>query len=75
MPYAADYGRGVAHLRFAMRPRRWYTQEVAPPTLRAIKLTARLWRYHSLVRQKRYDDAPYHTATFRQRRYRRIIHA
>jgi hypothetical protein len=63
------------HAAAEMRPRRWYTEEVAPPALRAIKLTARLWRYRALVRPKKYVTTSYHTATFRQRRYRRITHA
>jgi|RhiMetdeSRZDD1v2_1073273.scaffolds.fasta_scaffold150098_3 hypothetical protein len=62
MPYAAAHGGDPADPRFAMRPRRWYTYEVVPPGRRAVKLTARLWRYRALVRRKRYDAAPYYGA-------------
>ena len=72
MPYAADHGPGPADPRFAMRPRRWYTDEVAPPGRRAVKLTARLWRYRSLVRRKKYDAAPYYgAASLRWRKKKR----
>jgi len=69
MPYAAGSGRRIAHPWFAMRPRRWYTSEVAPPGRRAIKLTARLWHYRSLVRRKSNDAAPYYGAAFKYRRH------
>ena len=62
MPYAADHGSGAPRPSIAMRPRRWYTNEIAPPGRRAVKLTARLWRYRSLVRRKRNDAAPYYGA-------------
>jgi hypothetical protein len=54
-----------------MRPRRWYTDEVAPPGRRDLKLTARLWRYRSLVRRKKNDAAPYYRAA--SLRWRRFI--
>ena len=60
MPPAAEQGRGVAHAWFAMRPRRWYADEIAPPGRPNVKLTARLWRYRSLVRRKYYDADPYY---------------
>jgi hypothetical protein len=42
-----------------MRPRRWYTDEVAPPRRRqAVKLTSELWRYRSLVRRRNNNAAP-----------------
>jgi hypothetical protein len=47
----------TAHPRVAMRPRRWYTDEVAP-SRRAVKLTSELWRYRSLVRRRKNDAAP-----------------
>ncbi len=62
MPYAAGQGHGIAHPRYALRPRRWYTDEVAPPSRRAIKLTTRQWRYRSLIRRKNNDAAPYYGA-------------
>jgi hypothetical protein len=76
MPYAANLGGGPPNPRFAMRPRRWYTHEVAPPGRRAVKLTARLWRYRSLVRHKKYDAASYYGARllrWRKRKQPRTI--
>jgi len=61
MWHAADPARPV-HPKAVMRPRRWYTDEVAPPRRRDIKLTTRLWRYRSLVRHKRNDAATYYRA-------------
>ena len=58
---AVDQGDRAAHLGAVMRPRRWYTDEFAPPR-RDIKLTARLWRYRSLVRHKKDDAASYYGA-------------
>lgn len=76
MPSAADRGRGVCHARFAMRPRRWYADEVAPPGRRNQKLTAHLWRYRSLVRRKGYDADTYYRVTVgrlhKKKRLRRI---
>jgi hypothetical protein len=60
MPYATGHGRGIAHPRFAMRPRRWYASEFAPPGRRAVKLNARLWRYRSFIRRKNNDATPYY---------------
>jgi hypothetical protein len=71
MPCAAGSGRHIAHPRFAMRPRRWYANEVAPPGRRAMKLTAQLWRYRYLVRQKTYDAAPYYGAALSRSRKRK----
>jgi len=59
-----------------MRPRRWYTDEVVPPGRRAVKLTARLWRYRSVVRRKSYDAAPYYGAAsshLRKRKWRQRL--
>jgi len=41
-----------------MRPRRWYTDEIAPQRRRNVKLNARYWRYRSFIRRKRDDAAP-----------------
>ena len=41
-----------------MRPRRWYTDEIAPQRRRNIKLNARNWRYRSLIRRKCEGAAP-----------------
>jgi hypothetical protein len=60
MSRAADQGHGAGHAQFAMRPRRWYANEVAPPGRPNLKLTALLWRYRSLARHKKYDTASYY---------------
>jgi len=76
MPYAAGPGQQIAHPRYAMRPRRWYANEAAPPGHRAMKLTAQLWRYRYLVRQKSYDAAPYYGAAsshLRKRKWRQRL--
>jgi hypothetical protein len=73
MPRAADRGHGVVHAWFAMRPRRWYADEVAPPGRPNVKLTARLWRYRSLVcRKQYYTDTYYRLAAARFRKKKRI---
>jgi hypothetical protein len=76
MSRAANHGRGIGHAWFAMRPRRWYADEVAPPGRRNVKLTAQLWRYRSLVQRKNYDaDTYYRVAVVRlhkKKRMRRI---
>lgn len=49
-----------ARVRFissAMRPRRWYGNEVAPRK-RRVKLTARTWRYQAVIRSRKVDAAP-----------------
>jgi len=40
-----------------MRPRRWYTDEHAPPA-RATPMTSALWRYRSLAQRHINDAAP-----------------
>ena len=40
-----------------MRPRRWYTDEAAPPR-RAVSLTSELWRYRSLGCRRKKNAAP-----------------
>jgi len=40
-----------------MRPRRWYTDEHAPPA-RATPMTSALWRYRSLAQRHMNDAAP-----------------
>jgi hypothetical protein len=41
-----------------MRPRRWYTDEIAPQRRRNVKLNADNWRYRSFIRRKREGAAP-----------------
>jgi hypothetical protein len=41
----------------ALRPRRWYTNEIAPHG-RDVRLTSQLWRYRALARRKMHDAAP-----------------
>jgi hypothetical protein len=48
----ADQTIRATHIGAAMRPRRWYTDEVAPPR-HALKLTTQLWRCQSLVRTRK----------------------
>ena len=48
---------GAVQVGSAMRPRRWYTAEVAPPQRRT-KLTAQAWRYQSRVQRRMIDAAP-----------------
>jgi hypothetical protein len=71
MPYAAGQAHGIAHPRYALRPRRWYTNEVAPPSRRGIKLTARQGRYRSLIRRKSNDAASYYGAALSRPRKKR----
>jgi hypothetical protein len=66
MPQAAGQN-GIAHSRYTLRPRRWYTTEVAPPSRRAIKLTARQWRYRSLTRRKHNVTATYYRSALSRR--------
>jgi hypothetical protein len=40
-----------------MRPRRWYTEELAPPC-HAARMTSALWRYRSLAQRPKHDAAP-----------------
>ena len=46
------------HLGSEMRPRRWYTDETAPPPRRNITLTMQNWRYRALTRHKNENAAP-----------------
>jgi hypothetical protein len=46
------------YLGSEMRPRRWYTDEIAPQRRRNVKLNAHYWRYRSFIRRKREDAAP-----------------
>jgi hypothetical protein len=52
----ADHSSRTLHAGAEMRPRRWYTDEHAPPA-RAARMTSQLWRYRALA-QRRMDDAP-----------------
>jgi hypothetical protein len=46
------------YLDSEMRPRRWYTDEIAPLRRRNVKLNTHNWRYRSFIRRKREDAAP-----------------
>ena len=60
----------------AMRPRRWYTLEIAPPHSRAIRLTVQHWRYQSLVRGRNSDAAPAaNSASTGHAKLRRLVRA
>ena len=55
-----DTSEGCARTVYAraeMRPRRWYTDERAPPR-RAARMTSALWRYRSLAQRRKNDAAP-----------------
>jgi len=52
MSQAAQLGDWETRPMFALRPRRWYTNEIAPHG-RDVRLTTRLWRYRALVRRTR----------------------
>jgi hypothetical protein len=56
---AVDPGVLTARRSGAMRPRRWYGAEITPPRLRGVTLTARQWRYRTLVRRKNNDATLY----------------
>jgi hypothetical protein len=58
MEHVAD--RVVHDIRMGseMRPRRWYSDEIAPQRRRNVKLNAHYWRYRSFIRRKREDAAP-----------------
>jgi hypothetical protein len=62
MQAASGIQARAVHVGAAMRPRRWYTDEVAPPRHNNAKVTALTWRYHSLVRGRKHDAAPAHGA-------------
>ncbi len=48
----ADHGSRTLHAGAEMRPRRWYTDEHAPPA-RAARMTSQLWRYRALAQRRR----------------------
>jgi hypothetical protein len=52
------------HAGVEMRPRRWYTDEHAPPP-RAARITSELWRYRSLAQRRTTTNA----APFLERRW------
>jgi len=54
---SADHGSRALHAGAEMRPRRWYTDEHAPPA-RAARMTSALWRYRSLAQRRTHDAAP-----------------
>jgi hypothetical protein len=59
-----------------MRPRRWYTVEVAPSQCRAIRLTVQDWRYQSLVRGSDVEAAPAsRSASTNHAKLRRLVRA
>ena len=53
----ADRHSRALHAGAEMRPRRWYTDEHAPPA-RAAHMTSALWRYRSLAQRRTNDAAP-----------------
>jgi hypothetical protein len=53
---ASERGRTI-HMGAEMRPRRWYTDERAPPS-RVARMTSELWRYRSLAQRRKYGAAP-----------------
>jgi hypothetical protein len=53
----ADRHGRTLHAGAEMRPRRWYTDEHAPPT-RAPRMTGELWRYRMLAQRRTNDAAP-----------------
>lgn len=56
MNRAAAWRDRAAQPMIALRPRRWYTDEIAPCD-RSVRLTTRLWRYRTLTRRKNHDAA------------------
>jgi hypothetical protein len=52
----ADRGRTL-HAGAEMRPRRWYTDERAPPA-GAARMTSELWRYRALAQRRKNNAAP-----------------
>ena len=54
---SADHGSRALHAGAEMRPRRWYTDEHAPPA-RAARMTSALWRYRSLAQRHTHNAAP-----------------
>ena len=53
----ADRRSRMLHARAEMRPRRWYTDERAPPA-RAARVTGELWRYRVLAQRRTNNAAP-----------------
>jgi hypothetical protein len=53
----ADQRSRTLHAGAAMRPRRWYTDEHAPPP-RAARMTSELWRYRMLAQRRTNNAAP-----------------
>jgi hypothetical protein len=53
----ADRRSYTLHTGAEMRPRRWYTDEHAPP-VRAARMTSQLWRYRALAQRHTNDAAP-----------------
>jgi hypothetical protein len=53
----ADRASRTLHAGAGMRPRRWYTDEHAPPA-RAARMTSELWRYRVLAQRRTNDAAP-----------------
>ena len=53
----ADRRSRRLHASAEMRPRRWYTDERAPPA-RAARVTCELWRYRVLAQRRTNNAAP-----------------
>jgi hypothetical protein len=53
----ADQRSRTLHAGAEMRPRRWYTDEHAPPA-RAARMTSELWRYRTLAQRRTNNAAP-----------------
>jgi len=53
----ADKCSRTLHAGAEMRPRRWYTDERAPPP-RAARMTSELWRYRTLAQRRTNNAAP-----------------
>ena len=53
----ADHHSRTLHAGVEMRPRRWYTDEHAPPA-RATRMTSALWRYRALAQRHTNNAAP-----------------
>jgi hypothetical protein len=58
MEHVADRVVHDIHLGSEMRPRRWYTDEIAPQRRRNVKLNTHHWRYRSFIRRKAEHAAP-----------------
>ena len=53
----ADQRSRTLHAGAEMRPRRWYTDEHAPPA-RTARMTSALWRYRELAQRHTKNAAP-----------------